>query len=52
MDAVTEILVERSQQADKIGRVVILSLIAHAALITAVAFAPRWSPSRPRTCRR
>jgi outer membrane biosynthesis protein TonB len=42
MDAVTEILVERSQQADKIGRVVILSLIAHAALITAFAFAPHW----------
>lgn len=42
MDAVTEILVERSQQADKIGRVVILSLVAHGVLITAFAFAPQW----------
>ena len=42
MDAVTEILVERSQQADKVGRVVMLSLIAHAILITGFAFAPQW----------
>jgi outer membrane biosynthesis protein TonB len=43
MDAVTEILVDRSQQADKVTRMVIVSLVAHAALITAIAFAPsRW----------
>ena len=43
MDAVTEILVERSQQADKVARMVIVSLVAHAALVAAVAFAPsRW----------
>lgn len=43
MDAVTEILVERSQQADKVARMVMVSLVAHAALVTAVAFAPsRW----------
>jgi outer membrane biosynthesis protein TonB len=43
MDAVTEILIDRSQQADKVTRMVIVSLIAHAALITAIAFAPsRW----------
>lgn len=41
MDAVTEILVERTQQADKVTRMVILSLVAHGLLITAVAFAPR-----------
>ena len=46
MDAVTEILVERSQQTDKIGRIVVLSLIAHGLLITAFAFAPHWE-SRP-----
>jgi len=45
VDAVTEILVERSQQADKIGRVVIVSLMAHAALIAAFALAPRWQPT-------
>src|SRR6185295_3038366 len=46
MDAVTEILVERSQQADKVGRVVILSLVAHAVLISGFAFAPHWE-SKP-----
>jgi outer membrane biosynthesis protein TonB len=42
MDAVTEILVERSQQADKVGLALILSLVAHAILVTAFAFAPQW----------
>lgn len=46
MDAVTEILVERSQQADKVTRMVMVSLVVHAALVTAVAFGPsRWGPS-------
>jgi TonB family protein len=46
MDAVTEILIERSQQVDKLGRVVVLSLVAHGLLVTAAAFAPRlWPPS-------
>lgn len=41
MDAVTEILVERSQQVDRVTRMVIVSLVAHAALVMAVALAPR-----------
>jgi outer membrane biosynthesis protein TonB len=46
MDAVTEILVERSQQTDKVARMVIVSLAAHAALVTAMAFLPnRWGGS-------
>jgi len=47
MDAITEILIERSQQADKLGRVVVLSLIAHGMLITAAAFAPKLWESPP-----
>jgi periplasmic protein TonB len=43
LDAVSEILVDRSQQADRLARMVMVSLVAHAALITAIAFAPnRW----------
>lgn len=46
MDAVTEILVERSQQADKFTRMVMVSLLVHAVLVTAVAFGPgRWGSS-------
>jgi len=44
MDAVTEILVERSQQVDRVGRMVVFSLFAHGLLITAVAVAPHWAP--------
>src|SRR3954465_11824951 len=40
MDAVTQILIDRSREADKISRMVVLSLIAHAILIAAVAFMP------------
>jgi len=47
LDAVTEILVERSQQADRFARVVIVSLVAHAAIVTAVAFGPRWRSAPP-----
>jgi TonB family protein len=43
LDAVTEILIDRSQQADRVARMMIVSLVAHAALISAIAFAPsRW----------
>lgn len=46
MDAVTEILVDRSQQADKVTRMVVVSLIAHATLISAIAFMPsHWGAS-------
>ena len=48
MDAVTEILIDRSQQADKVTRMVIVSLIAHAALISTIAFASnRWNSTAP-----
>ena len=40
MDAVTQILIGRSREADKISRMVGLSLIAHAILIAGVAFMP------------
>ena len=47
MDAVTEILLDRSRQADKIGRIVILSIVAHAAIVTAIALLPRqWATPR------
>ncbi|PYR90013.1 MAG: hypothetical protein DMF84_22530 [Acidobacteria bacterium] len=46
MDAVTQILIDRSREADKIGRMVALSLIAHAILIAAVALLPaNWGAS-------
>jgi TonB family protein len=46
MDAVTQILIDRSREADKISRMVVLSLIAHAMLIAAVAFLPAgWGSS-------
>jgi len=40
MDAVTQILLDRSREADAIGRTVLLSLAAHAALIALVVFLP------------
>ncbi|NUR56568.1 MAG: TonB family protein [Acidobacteria bacterium] len=44
MDAVTQVLVDRSREADKISRMVILSLAAHAVFVAAVAFMPStWS---------
>jgi TonB family protein len=46
MDAVTQILIDRSREADKISRMVVLSLIAHAMLIAAVALLPAgWGAS-------
>lgn len=46
MDAVTQILIDRSREADKISRMVVLSLMAHAILIAAVAFMPAsWGTS-------
>jgi TonB family protein len=43
MDAVTEVLVDRSRDADKLARMVVVSLVLHAAAIAAVAFVPsRW----------
>lgn len=46
MDAVTEILLERSQRVDRIGRTMLASLVAHAAIVTAVTLLPRqWATS-------
>ena len=43
MDAVSEVLVDRSRDADKVSRMVMVSLAVHAALITAIAFVPtKW----------
>ena len=41
MDAVTEILIERSQAADKVSRMVLVSIAAHAAIVAAVTLLPR-----------
>jgi len=43
MDAVTEVLVDRSREADKVTQMVIVSLVAHAALIAALTFVPAGS---------
>lgn len=40
MDAVSEILIDRTRETDKVVRMVIVSLAAHAALVTAFAFLP------------
>lgn len=48
MDAVTQILLDRSREADAIGRTVLLSLAAHAALIALVVFLPAQWPSQRR----
>jgi TonB family protein len=40
MDAVTQILVDRSHEADSLSRTVLLSLAAHAALLALVIFLP------------
>jgi outer membrane biosynthesis protein TonB len=45
LDAVTEILLDRSREADKVTQMVVVSLAAHAVLIGAFAFLPsRWAP--------
>lgn len=46
MDAVTEVLIDRSQQADRLSQMVVVSLAAHAMLIAAVAVSPRFWPSQ------
>lgn len=44
MDAVTEVLLDRSHQADRLSQMVVVSLAAHAILLAAVTFAPRFWP--------
>jgi len=44
MDAVTQVLVDRSRDADKVSRMVVLSLVLHGVLISAITLIPaRWS---------
>jgi outer membrane biosynthesis protein TonB len=43
MDAVSEILDDRARQTDKVTRMVVVSLMLHAAIITGLTFAPRGS---------
>jgi TonB family protein len=40
MDAVSQILVDRTREADKFSRMVLVSLVAHAAIVTAVTLMP------------
>jgi TonB family protein len=49
MDAVSEILDDRSRDADRLSRMVMLSLAAHVAVIAALAFTPRLSPALDQT---
>jgi len=44
MDAVTEILLDRSHQADRLSQMVVLSLVAHAVLISVVTLSGRLWP--------
>ena len=44
MDAVTEVLLDRSHQADRLSQMVVLSLVAHAVLISAVTLSGRLWP--------
>jgi len=47
MDAVTEVLLERSERVDNLARMLIASLVAHAAIVTAVTLLPRqWAAPR------
>jgi hypothetical protein len=45
MDAVTEVLLDRSRQADRLSQMMLVSLAAHAALIAVVTFSPRLWPA-------
>jgi TonB family protein len=46
MDAVTEVLLDRSHQADRLSQMVVLSLVAHAMLISVVTLSGRLWPHR------
>jgi TonB family protein len=49
MDAVSEILVDRSRDAERLSRTVMLSFAAHVAIIAALAFTPRISTHEDRS---
>jgi TonB family protein len=44
MDAVTEVLLDRRQQADRLSQMVVVSLAAHIVVLAAVAVSPRLWP--------
>lgn len=44
MDAVTEVLIDRSHQADRLSQMVVVSLIAHAVAVAIVTLAPKLWP--------
>jgi outer membrane biosynthesis protein TonB len=44
MDAVTEVLIDRSQQADRLSQMVVVSLLAHALVLSAVVLSGRFWP--------
>ena len=53
MDAVTEVLLDRSHQADRLTQMVVVSLLAHAVLLTrGDAVAPRCGRRRRTSIRR
>src|SRR5262249_3163868 len=41
MDAVTEVLLDRSRETQNVSRMVVVSLLLHGTLLTTIAFAPR-----------
>jgi outer membrane biosynthesis protein TonB len=45
MDAVTEVLIDRRQQADRLSQMMLVSLVAHATLLAVVALSPRLFPA-------
>jgi TonB family protein len=46
MDAVTEVLLDRSSDVQKLSRMVMVSLLVHGTLLTAIAVVPRLLPSQ------
>lgn len=44
MDAVTEVLIDRAHDVDRLTRMMVVSLVAHALVLTAVALSPRFMP--------
>jgi TonB family protein len=48
MDVVTEVLIDRARDADRLSRMMIVSLLLHATLLTAVTLLPRqWAAAAP-----
>ncbi|HYT76273.1 MAG TPA: TonB C-terminal domain-containing protein [Vicinamibacterales bacterium] len=47
MDAVTEVLIDRSREAERLTRMVVVSLVLHGTLITAVTLLPRFLSTPP-----